>query len=119
MPFKPGNNANPKGRPRTEDSAAFAIRKAITDKDWRAMAVSLYGVVMDSEQKGKDRAAAYNALADRAFGKPVQKQVVQQLPTPPVDDAAIKEMQAALGLPELSTGIEAEQDESDVDMDTE
>lgn len=116
--FKKGQSGNSKGRPRTEDSAAFAIRKAITDGDWRAMAVSLRDVVMDSEQKGKDRAAAYNALADRAFGKPVQKQVVQQLPTPPVDDATIKEMQAALGLPELQTGIEQE-DDSDVDMDTE
>lgn len=103
--FKKGQSGNAKGRPKIEDSAAAAIRKAISSKDWEAMAKSLYMVVLDQEQKGKDRAAAYNSLADRAFGKAVQKQVITQLPTPPIDGDMIKNMQESLGLPILESVI--------------
>lgn len=113
MPFKKGNNANPKGRPKNEDSAANAIRTALKDKDWGAMTVALYDTVMNPETKGKDKAACYNALADRAFGKPVQKQIIQELPTPPIDNEQVRAMQEAMGLPVFSQEDEATDEETE------
>lgn len=99
MGFVKGASGNAAGRPKKEDCAAEAIRRAIKDKDWETMAKSLYDVVTDPDAKGKDKAACYNAIADRAFGKAIQKQIVQELPAPPIDSDQIKEMQRAMGFP--------------------
>jgi hypothetical protein len=105
MPGVKGKTNNPNGRPRTDDCAAEAIRKALKDRDWRAMAQSLYSVlvvekdgdlVSNPATDGKQKAAAYNALADRAFGKPVQRQIVQTEIAPPIDKEALDAVRRAM-----------------------
>lgn len=113
MGLRKGQCNNRAGRPKNEDSAANAIREALTNDNWKAMAVALYNKVMDTEASGKDRAACYNALADRAFGKPVQKQINMEVPAPPIDSEQIKALQEAIGLPTFTQ--EESEDEDDTD----
>ena len=102
-----GHTNNPNGRPRRGDSAAEAIRSALSTRDWKNAAKSLLDILcvevedeLTGEKKiipnpttnGRDRAAAYNALADRAFGKPIQKQVIQEETTPPIDEQQLQDL---------------------------
>jgi hypothetical protein len=113
--FVKGKSGNPGGRKKNGDTAADMIRKAITDGDWRAMAVSLMDVVIDPEKNGRDKAACYNALADRAFGKPQQKQVIQMHQAPPIDEQALKEMQSMIGVDLIASGIVTEENSDDTE----
>jgi hypothetical protein len=95
MPGIKGKTNNPFGRPKGDDTAAAAIRSAIKTKDWKGMAIALRGVVLMEDPPGsgnfipnpltdgREKAAAYKTLADRAFGLPTQKQIVEQMRTIP------------------------------------
>ncbi len=67
-PFLPGNNANPRGRPRY--ALAYAVRR-ITSPD--EIAQFLYDVWHDKKRKFQDRRWAAEQLMDRGYGRPVQQ----------------------------------------------
>ena len=106
MAMPKGRTGNPNGRPRIGDTAAEAIRKAVKTKDWEHAARSLleilfieveddHGVkqiVPNPTTNGRDRAAAFNALADRAYGKAIQKQIIQEDKEPPINDDELENL---------------------------
>jgi hypothetical protein len=107
MPWVKGQSGNPKGSKKNEDSAANAIRLFMTKSRWKDAAHSLFSVLMceftdkdTGEIKyapnlmtdGREKAAAYNALADRAFGKPIQKQIIAEEKEPPIDSEALEKL---------------------------
>lgn len=117
--FVKGRSGNPGGRKKIGDTAAEMIRKALTDKDWSLMARQLMAVVIDPDKSGRDKAACYNALADRAFGKAAQKQIVQMHQAPPIDEEALKEMQSMIGVDLIASGIISDDTENDNDLEGE
>lgn len=83
-----GHTNNPHGRPRVEDCAAAAIRSVVKKSDWEKAAKSLLHVLYiekeddltgektwfpNPDSNGRDKAAAYRVLTDRAFGMATQK----------------------------------------------
>lgn len=87
-----GHTNNPNGRPKNEDCAAYAIRQCVTREDWERAARNLITIAQTSPD-GKMAAAAYNAIADRAYGRAVQKQIVQEEMAPPVDQETLDKIQ--------------------------
>ena len=102
MALPKGVSGNPNGRPKSEDTAAAAIRMVMKKSDWKEAAKALLSVLCVLDEKGrptgqpnlltdgKEKAAAYSALADRAYGKPVQKQIIQAEISPPIDNAQLE-----------------------------
>lgn len=83
--FKPGNIANPKGRPKlspelksAKDLAKAEIKSAIVDvkaaaKECTEDAVkTLRDIMKDSQKPAAARVGAATALLDRGWGKPMQ-----------------------------------------------
>ena len=55
--------------------------------------------VPNASTTGKDKVAAYNALADRAFGRPIQAIVNSELEKPPINDAEVSKIRDAILAP--------------------
>jgi hypothetical protein len=66
--FKPGNNANPGGRPKVPEEIKEAFRK-LTPTAIRV----LTEILNDSEAKHADRLKAVETVLDRSLGKAVQQ----------------------------------------------
>lgn len=71
MPFKPGNNANPKGRPRTGQSIAEYIRK-LGGEDGKVYVDELHTLATLPHDDPRVRMMAIGLLLERGFGKPPQ-----------------------------------------------
>jgi hypothetical protein len=67
MPFKPGQSGNPGGRPPVL-AEARKLAQSYTEENING----LMALARDTEQPGQVRVSAYNAVLDRALGKPVQ-----------------------------------------------
>ena len=69
MPFKPGNNANPRGRPRTGRALAEAIRAKCGD-DGACYVAELDRMALDKRINAKTRVEIMRLMFERGFGKP-------------------------------------------------
>lgn len=67
MPFKKGNNANPKGRPRTGQSLAEYIRK-LAGQNGKTYADILHNIAVHSEDE-RMQVTALGILIERGYGK--------------------------------------------------
>lgn len=102
MTFRAGQTGNPVGRPKVADAAAQGIRNAIKNKDWEYMANALKRVIVlddgsyNPDTSGKDKASAYSALSDRAFGKVKQQQDLNVRLETPVNQATLDELRLSM-----------------------
>lgn len=71
MPFKPGQVANPKGRPPVGHSLAECIRK-LGGKDGKVYAQKLHDIATLPHDNVNARMTAIGMLLERGFGKPPQ-----------------------------------------------
>ena len=69
MPFKPGNNANPRGRPPTGRALAEAIR-ARCGNDGARYVAELDRMALDKRINAKTRVEIFRLMFERDFGKP-------------------------------------------------
>ena len=69
MPFQPGNNANPKGRPPTGTSLAEYIRK-LGGEDGKVYADKLHAIAVEPHDNVNARMTAINTLLERGYGSP-------------------------------------------------
>jgi hypothetical protein len=71
MGFKPGNRANPKGRPPVGTSLAEYIRK-LGGPDGKVYADKLHAIAVEPHKNVQARMTAIGILFDRGFGKTPQ-----------------------------------------------
>lgn len=69
MPFKPGNNANPKGRPPTGQSLAEYIRK-LGGENGKVYADKLHAIAVEPHENVNARLVAIDKLMERGYGSP-------------------------------------------------
>lgn len=77
-PFAPGNNANPRGRPKKGESFADKYRKRL-EKDADAL---IEAHVVRAQGKGAVAARDFELAAAYAMGRPQQKYVVETQDSP-------------------------------------
>ena len=67
--FKPGNNANPKGRPPTGQSLAEYIRE-LGGENGKVYADKLHAIAVEPHDNANARLTALNTLMERGYGSP-------------------------------------------------
>jgi hypothetical protein len=91
MAFGKNNCANPAGRPKSKYCISDIVKNVIRPDDWIELTGRLQRIILNSPDE-KASIAAYNTLADRAFGKPAQVQIVRQEVEPPIEYSKMNEL---------------------------